>query len=169
MERSWATHSFIQYAAHDCTRLTVLSKYGFNDHPVRTMYLRYTGIRVRNLQRSLRFYTQVMGMKPKLKGKMNHGGIWIELKSPGSAQRLELNYYPPGTKFHENFKAGSELDHLAFWVRDVDERYEQLIDKGARKAVKPFSQGKYRFAFVKDPDGIWIELLGRGKRETEPK
>jgi len=130
------------------------------------MYFRYTGIRVRNLQRSVRFYTQVMGMRLNLEGKMDHGGVWVELKSPGSAQRLELNYYPPHSKFHEKFRTGSELDHLAFWVENVDSKFEQLVRKGAKKAVKPFAQGKYRFAFLKDPDGLWIELIGRAKRQN---
>jgi len=102
-------------------------------------------------------------MKVSLKGKMDHGGTWVELKSPGSAQRLELNYYPPNTKFHERFIPGSELDHLAFWVKNVDKDLEQLVRKGAKRAVEPFTQGRYRFAFVKDPDGIWIELIGRHK------
>jgi len=130
------------------------------------MYFRYTGVRVRNLQRSFRFYTKVMGMKAHLKGKMWHGGVWVELKSPRSSQRLELNYYPAGTKYYEKFKTGSEMDHLAFWVKDVDKSYAQLLKKGAKKGIAPFPQGKYRFAFVKDPDGIWIELIGRGKRPS---
>jgi len=131
------------------------------------MYFRYTGVRVRNLQRSLYFYTKVMGMKAHLKGEMWHGGVWVELKSPNSSQRLELNYYPPSTKYHEKFKTGSELDHLAFWVKDVDQRYRELLRKGAKKGIAPFQQGKYRFAFVKDPDEIWIELIGRGKRRSQ--
>lgn len=131
------------------------------------MYFRYTGIRVRNLQRALRFYTRVMGMKPHLKGRMAHGGVWVELKSPGSTQRLELNYYPRGSKFYERFHGGSELDHLAFWVGDVDKKYDELLAGGARRAVDPFPEGKYRFAFVKDPDGIWIELIGRGRRKKK--
>ena len=90
----------------------------------------------------------------------------MELKSPHSSQRLELNYYPPGTKYYEKFKTGSEMDHLAFWVKDVDKSYAQLLKKGAKKGIAPFPQGKYRFAFVKDPDGIWIELIGRGKRPS---
>ena len=130
------------------------------------MYFRYTGVRVRNLQRSLRFYTKVMDMKAHLEGKMWHGGAWVELKSPHSSQRLELNYYPPGTKYYEKFKTGSEMDHLAFWVKDVYKRYKQLLKRGAKKGIAPFPQGKYRFAFVKDPDGIWIELIGRGKRKS---
>lgn len=123
----------------------------------------YTGVRVRNLQRALRFYRDLMGMKQVLKGRMDHGGIYVHLKSPHSAQRLELNYYPPGNKFHEQFRAGSELDHLAFWVMDVDRNYRALLAKGAKRAVEPFSQGKYRLAFVKDPDNIWIELIGIDK------
>jgi lactoylglutathione lyase len=121
---------------------------------------------VRDLQRSVRFYTRVMGMKLNLKGRMDHGGVWVELKSHGSTQRLELNYYPPGSKFYEKFRTGSELDHLAFWVKDVDRKFERLLEKGARRAVEPFSQGKYRFAFVKDPDGIWIELIGRANHKS---
>ncbi len=95
---------------------------------------------------------------------MKHGGIFIHLKSPKTPQRLELNYYPPGNKFHEKFKQGSELDHLAFWVKDVDGKYAELISKGARKAVEPFKEGRYKLAFLKDPDGIWIELIGFDRR-----
>jgi len=104
-----------------------------------------------------------MGMKVHLKGEMWHGGLWVELKRHNSSQRLELKYYPPGHKYHERFKTGSEMDHLAFWVKDVDRRYRELLRKGAKKGISPFQQGKYRFAFVKDPDGVWIELIGRGK------
>jgi catechol 2,3-dioxygenase-like lactoylglutathione lyase family enzyme len=122
----------------------------------------YTGIRVRNLKRALTFYSGAMGMRQILKGAMKHGGIYVHLKSPKSSQRLELNYYPR-TKFFEKYHPGSELDHLAFWTRDVDARYRSLLSKGARTAVKPFSEGRYRLAFVKDPDGIWIELIGIAK------
>jgi len=128
------------------------------------MRFAYTGIRVSNLERSLRFYTKVMGMKEIGRGKMDHGGVYIALKSAKSAQRLELNYYPRGTRFHERYKSGSELDHLAFWVKDVDKTYKKLLAKGAKYVVKPFSQDQYRLAFVKDPDGIWIELLGIDRR-----
>jgi len=123
----------------------------------------YTGIRVRDLKRSLTFYTKVMGLKKILRGRMNAGGIFLQLKDPRSRQRLELNYYPPGAKYHERFRSGSELDHLAFWERDVDRKYQQMLANGATKAVEPFSGG-YRLAFAKDPDGIWIELLGKERR-----
>lgn len=124
----------------------------------------YTGIRVRDLKRSITFYTKVMGLSKVQRGKMRAGGIFVQMKDPRSHQVLELNYYPRGTKYYESFKNGSELDHLAFWERDVDDRYEELLRKGAAKAVEPFSEGGYKLAFVKDPDGIWLELIGKDKR-----
>ena len=46
--------------------------------------------------------------------------------------------------------SGCEPDHLAFWVTDVDRIYKKLLTKGAKKVVKPFSQDRYRLAFVED-------------------
>jgi len=56
-------------------------------------------------------------------------------------QMLELNRYPESSKFYSEYAAGDELDHLAFVVKDVKKGTE---------------------VYVKDPDGIWIELLGSG-------
>jgi lactoylglutathione lyase len=125
------------------------------------MKLLYTGIRVRNLERSITFYRKVMGMRVSRRGKMRHGGIWVELKSPESPQRLELNWYPPGSRFHTPYRKGEELDHLAFRVTDVDRAFRDVVANGARPEVEPFQESRYAFAFVSDPDGIWIELLGR--------
>jgi len=125
---------------------------------------RYTGIRVRDLKRSLAFYRKVMGLRQVDRGRMKAGGIFVQLRDPRSRQMLELNYYPRGTKYYERFKSGSELDHLAFWERDVDTKYEELLANGATKAVEPFSEDGYRLAFVKDPDGIWIELIGKDRK-----
>jgi lactoylglutathione lyase len=125
------------------------------------MKLLYTGIRVRDLERSIQFYRKVMGMRVSRRGKMRHGGVWVELKSPGSPQRLELNWYPPGSRYHTPYRKGEELDHLAFRVTDVDRAFRDVTAKGARPEVAPFKESRYAFAFVSDPDGIWIELLGR--------
>ena len=124
----------------------------------------YTGIRVRDLDRSLAFYTKVMGMKEILRGTMNHGGVYVHLKGPGSSQRLELNWYPRGNRFARPYRKGEELDHLGFWVRDVVGTYRRLVCGGAKVAVRPWREGGYELAFVSDPDGIWIELLGRARK-----
>src|SRR5207249_2492255 len=99
------------------------SKYGgLGD--TRMMKLLYAGIRVRDLETSIRFYRKVMGMKISRRGTMSHGGVWVELQSAGSPQRLELNWYPPGSKFHTPYRRGEELDHLAFRVTHVAVRME---------------------------------------------
>ena len=129
------------------------------------MKLLYAGIRVRDLDRSVEFYRKAMGMRVSRRGQMSHGGIWIELQSPGSPQRLELNWYPPGSRFHTKYRKGEELDHLAFLVTNVERSFREVIAKGARPEVAPFEESRYAFAFVSDPDGIWIELLGRVRRK----
>ena len=128
------------------------------------MSFMYTGIRVQDLRRSLTFYTKVMGFKKVHRGRMRAGGIFVQLKQPRSSQVLELNYYPRRTKYYQRFKSGSELDHLAFWERDVDRKYEVILANGGSKAIAPFLEGSFRLAFAKDPDGIWIELLGKDRR-----
>ncbi len=87
----------------------------------------YTGIRVRDLNRSVKFYTETMEMKEVDRGRMLDGGVYVQLKSANSEQKLELNYYPPGKKYWEEYVEGSELDHLAFRCEDVRESYRKLL------------------------------------------
>lgn len=128
---------------------------------VMSMDFMYTGIRVKDLKRSIEFYTKTMGMKEVRRGKMEAGGIWVELKSKESDHPLELNYYPPGSKFHEKYFEGSELDHLAFACDDVWKSYKKALAGGATSAVEPWDEGGSTLAFVRDPNGVWIELHSR--------
>jgi len=118
----------------------------------------YTGIRVRDLQKSLEFYTKTMGMKVVGKGTMPHGGKYVHLKGPKSQQMLELNWYPENSRFYTEYQKGDELDHLAFTAKDAKKAFEELVKNGAEVAVGP-SESKGTEIYVKDPDGIWIELL----------
>jgi len=128
-------------------------------------YFIYAGIRVRELQRSLRFY-HALGLETLTRGRMRHKGVYIWLRDPRTRHVLELNYYPPGTSFHERYARGSELDHLGFTVRDVEPILERLRKIGIRRTAADFCEGNIRLTFVQDPDGIWVELLSctqRGK------
>ncbi len=127
----------------------------------------YTGIRVRDIERSIDFYREMMGMHVARKGKMSHGGLWVEMKSPASHQRLELNWYPEDNKFYRGYQLGEELDHLCFRVSDVEEAFRELVAKGVKPEVEPFQEDRYEFAFLSDPDGIWLELLGRIKTRSK--
>ena len=118
----------------------------------------YAGIRVRDLKRSLNFYTKVLGMKIVNRGKMGHGGEYVQMVTPGTKLRLELNYYPEGSKFYSEYITGEEMDHLAFVVDDVMKAFKEFVEKGAGIAVDP-AHSKGTEAYIKDPDGVWIELL----------
>ena len=127
---------------------------------------RYTGIRVRDMQESLRFYTEILGMEvvdPLQAAPPTHGQV-VELTSPGSAQRLELNWYEPGSRFGTEYSNGEDLDHLAFDCEDVVSAVAALERYGVEVLVRSKVIGGeigWIEAFVKDPNGIWIELLPR--------
>jgi lactoylglutathione lyase len=131
------------------------------------MKFTYTGIRTKDLKRSVEFYTRTMGMKEMQRGRMRAGGIFVQMKSKGTEQRLELNYYPPAKKYYEDYVEGSELDHLAFWCDDVRKDYKKTLEGGATSAIEPWDEGRFTLAFVRDPDGIWIELIGK-KSKLKP-
>ena len=131
--------------------------------PGRKIRLYYTGIQVRELRRSLRFYRS-LGLKVTRRGTMAHGGKWVQMRGPSSGQRLELNWYPKASRFYERYRNGSELDHIGFVVDDAVKWFKLLIKRGARPAARPFGDESETLAYVKDPDGIWIELIGPGRK-----
>jgi len=120
----------------------------------------YVGIQVRDLERSLRFYRDLLGMEVlRREAVPETGGEWVELKSPGSPHLLELNWYPEGSRhFRGPYRNGDELDHLAFECEDAAAAYRELVGKGAGPALEPFPEGGTQLAYISDPDGIWIEL-----------
>ena len=132
------------------------------------MGFRYTGIRVRDLDRSIAFYTTVLGMRVTWRMKIREtGGEIAVLKSPRGTQRLELNWYASRGRYRR-YRQGDELDHLAFAVPDVD---AFLRDRRGdfRVVMKAFDEGTDRLAYVADPDGVWIELMSRRKLRTNTR
>jgi len=120
----------------------------------------YTGIGVMDLDRSIRFYAEKLGMKLLGRHKIEEtNGEIAELKSSDEGPMLELNWYAD----RKEYKNGDEVDHLAFEVNDVDRALAELRSQGVEVTMEPFNEGNSRLAFVKDPDGIWIELQGPKK------
>ncbi|MCI4363961.1 MAG: VOC family protein [Thermoplasmata archaeon] len=141
------------------------------------MPLEYVGIRVKNLPRSLRFYTRVMGLRVRKRGDIRKegGGIWVGLTDPRTGHMLELNWYPPGSTFGTRFSPGEALDHVGFLLGNVSERrleteYRRLLAAGARPTgIAPADTGGW-MACVKDPDGNWVEIFRRPTpSELHPK
>jgi lactoylglutathione lyase len=122
----------------------------------------YTGIHVSNLERSIAFFRKALGMKLLFKTSIKEtGGRVAWLTTRGSRQVLELNWYPK--RYRHGGKSG--LDHLAFEVKDASYAYRKLA-KRKRRAIPPFKEGSWLLAYVKDPDGNWIELGSRLRKKT---
>jgi len=120
----------------------------------------YTGILVSNLERSISFYKKTLGMRLLFKMTIKEtGGRVAWLATRGSKQILELNWYPK--RYRHGGRSG--LDHLAFEVKDASAAYTRLTEK-RRGAIAPFKEGNWMLAYIKDPDGNWIELGSRTHR-----
>jgi lactoylglutathione lyase len=123
------------------------------------MSLVYAGIRVTDLERSVRFFTQGLGLVETHRGRMDHGGVFVELRDPDTDVELELNWYPPHSPYHTPYVTGEALDHLGFEVDDVPATIERLVRLGGRVAVAPWlERERYWIGFVEGPDGIWVEV-----------
>ncbi len=118
----------------------------------------YAGIRVRNLQRSLRFYRK-LGFRVFRRGKMEHGGVWVHLAFPRAQQRVELNYYPRGNRFHEPMRRGTEFDHFGFRVSKV-EAWKKHLQKLGLPIVARIKEKYENIVYTRDPDGNWLEFFG---------
>src|SRR2546428_14160121 len=93
-------------------------------------------------------------------------GKAVTLRSPGSSQLLELNWYEEGSRFGTAYVSGEELDHLGFEVEDLEDAVKRLEEKGVEVVVRPGSIGGiigWRRAFVKDSDGVWIAQVKPNK------
>ena len=119
---------------------------------------RYAGVRVRDLESSIRFYSE-LGLRIKLRGHMEHGGEWVHMAQPYSSMRLELNFYPKGSPYYEPFRWGTELDHLGFVVDDTDAWVRRLKAVGGKVVIPAFNDSGQRLAFLEDPNGICVEIF----------
>jgi lactoylglutathione lyase len=134
------------------------------------MYLSYCGIRVTDLERSLKFYTELFGLKEVARGdRTKYGaGVYVLLRDPKSRQKLELNWYPEGSRYGVPYVVGEGLDHIAFKVDDVTKTYEILVSRGAGPTeIAPSVYGGWS-AYVKDPDGNWIEIYQQEPSTDSP-
>ncbi len=118
----------------------------------------YTGIRVRDLDASVRFYTSVLGMKvvdrtPIAAAK----GVAVNLVTEDGGPVLELNYYEKGSPFDAKYVVGEGLDHLAFQVANLDAALAEA-KKAGYPIVQEIRAPTSRWAYIQDPNGIWVEL-----------
>jgi ribosomal protein S18 acetylase RimI-like enzyme/catechol 2,3-dioxygenase-like lactoylglutathione lyase family enzyme len=124
----------------------------------------YSGIRVRDPRRSLRFYRR-LGFRLVRRGAFPHGGSYVHLRFPGSTHRIELNFYPTRSRFFRPFTPGEEFDHFGFYAPDPDRWLRTMVRAGAKRRLD-FEDDIQRLVFVTDPDGVWWGAYG--PKRTRP-
>jgi lactoylglutathione lyase len=119
---------------------------------------KYTGIRVKDLDASIAFYTNVLGMKVLGRDRFEATkGTVADLVSEEGGFVLELNHYEKGSPYATNYAVGEGLDHLSFKVEDLDKALAEA-KKAGHPVVLDMKSGTSRWAYIEDPNGIWIEL-----------
>ena len=118
----------------------------------------HTMVRVTDINASLRFYRDALGLK-ELSRMDNQQGRFtlVFLAAPGDeSAQVELTYnWDP-----EAYTGGRNFGHLAYLVEDIYAACQRLMDKGV-VINRPPRDG--HMAFVRSPDGISIELLQQGQ------
>jgi len=131
---------------------------------------RYTGIRVRNLDGAIGFFTQVLGMKleSRVKAPWNKGEF-ANLTSKTGKHWLELNWYANDSPVAGPFREGEELDHLGFQVDNFKKALDRLKEAGCPVVLGPHYEGGWSVAFVKTFDGLWLDIFKMPSKKRKPK
>jgi catechol 2,3-dioxygenase-like lactoylglutathione lyase family enzyme len=119
----------------------------------------YTGIRVRDIDKAIYFFTKLLGMKvqARIPAPWNKGEF-VNLVSGDGKHWLEINWYADDGPVAEPFSIGEQLDHLGFEVDDFEGSLKRLNDAGYPTLIGPRKAGKWEFAFVKGVDDIWLDI-----------
>ena len=118
----------------------------------------HTMIRVKDIEKSLDFYTKLLDMKLDHKKRLEDCWLYF-LSDAKETCQIELTY---NDETPENgYENGTGFGHFAFLVEDLDKFTEKLNAMGYEYLYEPFDlTGKgSKIAFVKDPDGNEVELI----------
>ena len=125
------------------------------------MRILHTMLRVGDLDRSIRFYTEVLGMKLLRRKDYPAGEFTLAFIGYGDEADhtvLELTYNWDTSKY----ELGDGFGHVAIEVDDVYRAAKVIRERGGKiiREPGPMNAGTTVIAFVEDPDGYQIELLG---------
>lgn len=128
------------------------------------MRLLHTMLRVGNLDESLKFYIDVLGMRLLRKQDYPDGKFTLAFVGYGDESDttvIELTY----NWGVEKYDLGTGFGHIAIGVDDINQAVEAIRARGGKvvREPGPMKHGKTVIAFVEDPTGYRIELIQRGK------
>jgi len=126
------------------------------------MRILHTMLRTGDLQRSIDFYTQVLGMRLLRQKEYPEGEFTLAFLGYGEESEqsvIELTY----NWGVDSYELGNGYGHIAIEVDDVYQATEQIRHRGGRilREAGPMNAGSTVIAFVEDPDGYPIELIGK--------
>ena len=126
------------------------------------MRILHTMVRVGDLQRSIRFYTEMLGMKllrTTDRPEQKYSLAFVGYDSEDRSAVIELTY----NYGVERYDLGSAYGHIAIGVPDVKDACDRVRGSGGKvtREPGPVKGGTSVIAFVEDPDGYKIELIQR--------
>ncbi len=125
----------------------------------------HTSIRTRDIDRSIDFYTRLLGLKLLRRREISQNNAEIAfLQDPdGKGSRLELTYYRDQKNFIQAEYEDRLFDHLAFQIKNMEETISMMRRENVTITDEPYrlSPTGGLIAFIEDPDGILIELIER--------
>ena len=118
--------------------------------------LLHTRYRVNDLEKTVNFYTDVLGLKEIRRHKSPRGSELVFLETPGSEELIEICSYPASGPV----VVGPDLTHLAFEVEDLEQFAKDAAAKGFPLSDGPTTTSTGTvFAFIDAPEGYEIELI----------
>jgi lactoylglutathione lyase len=123
--------------------------------------LLHTRMRVDDLERTVAFYRDVLGLEVVERHESPRGSRLAFLKASGSDELIEVCSYPTSGAVH----VPEDLVHLAFEVDDLDATIAELSKKGIPITDGPTTTSSgTRFAFIDAPEKYEVELIERKRR-----
>jgi len=129
------------------------------------MIFTHTSIRTSNIDKSINFYTRLMGLKllSRLEIPQNDAEIAFLQDPDGKGARLELTFFRKQKNFVQAEYEERLFDHIAFEIKDMEETLSVMRKSKVTISDEPYKLGPTGpvIAFIEDPDGTLIELIER--------
>ena len=127
---------------------------------LRVNKLLHTRYRVNDLERTIKFYRDVLGLDEIQRHKSPRGSELVFLKAPEGDAEIEICFFPGS----DSVQVQPDLTHLAFEVDSLDEFGRHLAKHGLKYSDGPMTTATGTvFAFIDAPEGYEIELIQKGK------